>query len=139
MFESMLKYSKNIAQNIRKVNDKAIEDELPSMIRRNWDQLDQGKKNDDNPITPFYTPSYAKKKGFSIPDLKVTGDFRNSFDIDYRGDSLAWGASDRKAPFLLDKYGDDILGLTQDNADKSFEKIYNKDANYINRQAAKYL
>lgn len=139
MFEQIAKYSKSIAVNLRKEFDKNVEAEIPRMIRRNWNQLDQGKKNDDNPITPLYSPAYAKKKGFSIPDLLVDGDFRLSIDVDYRDTEMVWGAGDNKAPFLLEKYTPDVLGLTQDNADESFENINKKTNAFINRQANKYL
>lgn len=139
MFDEILKYAKTVSDNIKKVNDIAIEAELPNMVRLNWKQLDQGKKNDGNNIVPSYSPNYARKKGFNSPDLKVTGDFRQSIEIDYRGDSLVFGASDRKTPHLIEKYTENILGLTDENAKISFEKIEGKVYDYINRQADKFL
>jgi hypothetical protein len=136
--QHMLKCSNLIAQNIEAVNQKAIEDQMPKMIRANWDQLDQGKTNKDEPITPFYAPSTAKRKGFNIPNLKETGDWRESFDIDLRGDVFVWGASDYKDPLLRDKYGNDLQGLNEDNADKQFLVINTKRNNYVERITKRY-
>jgi len=134
----MKKCAVDIAQNIERVNQDAIEAAVPKMIRANWDQLDQGKTNNDEPITPFYSPNYAKKKGFSIPDLKDTGDWRESFDIDIRGSELIWGASDYKDPLLRDKYGNDIQGLNESNANKIFDGIYKKTIGYIDKTTRRY-
>jgi hypothetical protein len=133
-----LKASELIAKNIVAENEKNIEAAIPKMIRSNWKQLDEGRKNDNNPITPLYSPSYAKKKGFSIPDLKVTGDFRNSFDIDFRTDKLIWGAGDEKAPHLISRYGANILGLTEENAALIFEDINKKRNNYVEKITKRY-
>ena len=133
-----LKAATLIATNIVAENEKNIEAAIPKMIRSNWDQLDQGKKNDNNPITPFYSPGYAKKKGFTIPDLKDTGDFRRSFDIDFRTDKLIWGASDEKAEDLFAKYSFDVMGLTEENAEKIFADINKKRNNYVEKITKRY-
>ena len=139
---NIAKMANKIATNLEKVNDANVEAQFPAMIRDNWKQLDEGRKNDDNPITPFYSPGYAKKKGFSIPDLKVTGDFRNSFDIDYRpgtNSPIIWGAGDEKAEDLWAKYTFDVMGLNETNAIKHGNIIQTKNIKYINREVAKVL
>ncbi len=139
---NIVKMANKIATNLTRVNDANIEAQFPQMIRDNWSQLDQGKKNDDNPITPLYAPFTQKKKGFSIPNLKDTGDFRNSFDIDYRPGStnpLVWGAGDEKAEDLWDKYTFDVMGLNEKNTDKNVGNIQKKTNNYINKEVAKIL
>lgn len=138
--EQIFKMANNVVAKLPQIANDALEAAAPDMIKANWKQLDEGKKNDDNPITPFYSPSYAKFKGFSIPNLKLKNDFRNSIDVDFRQSEMTWGASDEKTPFLLDKYSDDVLGLTKDNAETIFNKrIYPKQDKFLNANAKKYL
>ncbi|MFZ7121791.1 MAG: hypothetical protein ACOWWH_12695 [Eubacteriaceae bacterium] len=137
--DNMLKYASEIASKLELVNINNLEDSKTDMIKRNWNQLDEGRNSLDNPITPFYSDSYAKQKGFKIPDLKDKGDFRESFDVDIRDKEVVFGASDKKTPDLLDKYGEEVLGLTEKNANEVFEKIAEKNAKFIERTAVKYL
>lgn len=131
-----------LATTLEQVSNANIESQFPVMIKDNWKQLDQGSTNNDEPIAPLYSDSYAKKKGFKIPDLKDTGDFRNSFDIDFRPNAkepLVWGASDEKAEFLWDKYSFDVMGLNQENAEKNANVIQTKTNRYIDRIVTRTL
>lgn len=135
----LLKYTTTIASNLERVNSIEIAKSTGKMVKANIDQLDQGKKNDNNPITPFYSDAYAKKKGFQIPDLKDTGDFHNGIFVDYTQRGLNFDSRDYKTDILTEKYTVDIFGLTQENATKIFNEIYAKDYTYISRIANKYL
>ena len=80
------------------------------------------------PITPAYTPfttSIKRRKGQETGHvtLKDTGAFHKSIFIKYESDSFSIVAKDSKTPKIIKKYGDDILGLTEQNKGKVSELI----------------
>ena len=133
-----LKAATIIADNIVSENKKNIEAAIPEMIKANHDQLDRGKLNTDSDIKPFYSDPYAKFKGFDIPDLKLTGAFRNDWDVVLNDKELLFGSNNEKAGFLSGRYSEDIYGLNAANADKIFLKINTKRNNYVKRITKRY-
>lgn len=87
------------------------------------DQLYQGIDANGNDITPSYAPStVAYKRRRSDPYDRVTlfdrGDFYDGWAIEYRTDEFFISSKDRKIGFLVQRYGADIFGLTDDSIEK---------------------
>lgn len=87
------------------------------------DQLYQGIDANGNDITPRYAPStVAYKRRRSDPYDRVTlldrGDFYDGWTIEYRTDEFFISSKDRKIGFLVQRYGADIFGLTDDSIEK---------------------
>jgi len=137
--QQALKATKKIIAELKMRYERSVKKQTGFMLKLNEKQLDQGKKNNDNPITPFYTDAYAKKKKRNIPDLKDTGDFRDSFYIDVNQSGLNYWATDEKTTFLAEKYTTDIFGLTEDNAIIAFGRVFKPVNKFVNGTVSKYL
>jgi hypothetical protein len=48
-------------------------------------------------------------------DLRLTGDFHNSFYLEAKRFPVFFGARDYKTPRLTEKYGEDFFGLTKES------------------------
>jgi len=62
--------------------------------------------------SPFYSPAYAKKKGYKNPDLFVTGQFYRDMDIQMNT-TKNWFITSfaQVTKHLLTMYGSDIFGI----------------------------
>jgi hypothetical protein len=89
----------------------------PDLIDENTAQLDAGTDALGKSLPPYQNPEYAAFKGRSIPDLKLTGDFWESFIIKQTRDSMMIDATDDKRGKLVAKYGD-IFGVTDERLDR---------------------
>jgi hypothetical protein len=96
-------------------------------------QMLAGKKSDDNAILPKYSPAYAKKKGFTTPNLKLTGAFQGDMFFQTDGREFFVTSSDEKMEQLTDRYGDMIFGIpksrlkvAQELALGSLARLYNR-------------
>ena len=133
-----LKASLTIAKNIVAENEKNIEAAKPEMIRLNHNQLDHGELSNGNDIIPEYSFGYAEFKGFSTPDLNLTGRFRAGWDVVHDDNELLFGSNDEKTQSLVAKYTVDIFGLNKTNAEFIFAKINTKRNNYVDRVTKRY-
>lgn len=72
-------------------------------------------------IKPKYrNPTYARMKsemnalpGNGTPDLRLTGAFYNSIQVDIGGQDVEFLATDSKSESLTEKYGDEVLGMSE--------------------------
>lgn len=88
----------------------------------NREQLLEGKTAENKPIQPEYASTiYAAqkqnnpKRSFLTPNLKDTGKFHESVYAKIEGNIVKIGATDGKTKELQIKYGNEILGLTDEN------------------------
>lgn len=86
----------------------------------NRSQLIDGQNIDGSEIEPAYsriTVSYKKAKNqlFDRVTLKDTGAFHKSFTVTAKTDSFVINATDSKKNKLQKKYGEKILGLSEEN------------------------
>jgi hypothetical protein len=65
-----------------------------------------------NPLPPF-----------RVPDLHLTGAFYGGMKLDVSGDSFTITSTDGKTPELVEKYGEDIFGLSEEGAQLVKEEI----------------
>ena len=94
----------------------AVEEEIVDLNRG---QMLSSTRSDGQAITPEYSPAYAARKGFSAPNLKLTGDFQSEMDLIVEGNEYIITSFDFKTPFLVDKYGAAIFGITVANQAKA--------------------
>lgn len=93
----------------------AVENVEDQLLKFNEDQLAMGKNKKGSNISPLYSEAYAKKKGFSIPDLKLTGDFIAARFVSVNENDLTYfvGSEDDKTTHLLERYGEDVLSVPE--------------------------
>lgn len=75
-----------------------------------------GKDGTGKPIVPKYaaaTIKYKRQKGQPVNrvTLRDSGDFHRSFNVRFIDDQIIISANDPKTLALVEKYGEDILGL----------------------------
>ena len=119
--------------------DRYIEDFLksiePDLIDANTAQLDDGMNSIGFQLPPYASPEYARMKGRAIPDLKLTGDFREAFFVKSIGDVLKIDSTDDKRDKLIKKYGLDIFGLTDESLNRLIEEqIFPDFLMFLNRK-----
>lgn len=75
-----------------------------------------------NTIAPYRPLTVSIKKIKGQPTSRVTlrdeGDFHRSFFIKYSDTGFSVDASDEKTEALLEKYGDEVLGLTHESLEE---------------------
>lgn len=113
---------KSFEKELLEVIEKAIRDNEDFIIALNYeDQLyDKGIDRDGKKLNPPYAPSTIKrKKRKNQPTGRVTlrdeNVFHRSFYIYYGPDNFQIMTTDPIEPFLICRYGDEILGLTDEN------------------------
>lgn len=103
------------------------------ILELNRSQLMRGLKSDGNKVFPLYSSEkYADEKykmnrlaGYSVPDLKLTGDFHEEFTARRGGKNfLHLYSQDHKSNMLKGKYGKDIFGLTSSSKEEFIEGGY---------------
>jgi len=97
-----------------------IIDDNQDLLNLNREQLkEEHKTAKDQAIIPKYSKAYAKKKGFSTPDLYVTGDMFKAMSIEAKGQQFTINSSVDYAPKLEDQYSSDIFGIAPSKQPKA--------------------
>lgn len=109
----MLKRVKSVQMD--QIIQQSVDQTKDSIPELNKHQLEVGLLATSNPIVPKYSPSYAKKKGFTTPNLYVSGDFYRGLYTTVNGNTFTTNSSDIKAFPLETKYSKFIFGLTKDS------------------------
>lgn len=111
----------------------ALDEKGQSFADINKMQMLESKRSDEATITPRYSPNYAKRKGFSNPNLKLKGDFQADMFFQTDGREFFITSSDDKMPWLVDRYSEKIFGIApskahigQEIALSSIARIWNK-------------
>lgn len=107
-----------------------VEDVEPQVVAWNADEqlFAAGVRSDGSNITPPYTPFTVRLKGFKGQPtdrvtLRDTGDFHDSFRLEFQADEFSIVSGDWKEAKLKAKYGDAILGLTDENVQRLIDTI----------------
>jgi len=74
----------------------------------------------DNPITPPYSPTWAKIKGLTNPNLLDTGSFQRKLVFSATSKKYTIKSTDKKNEKLTKKYGENIFGIAQSNQAKAY-------------------
>lgn len=111
--------------NIKDISVDAIEQTSNVIIEKQQDQLRHGLNRSGKLIGdthPYQSADYAFYKanknsipGLGNPDLIDTGDFVRGIKIDVTPESYTTDSTDSKSHDLQSKYGEDILGLDEEN------------------------
>jgi len=102
---------------------KAVQDNKKPIVDLNIEQMHSSKLSTGQPISPPYSDAYAKKKGFSKPNLKLKGNFQGKMRLKTNKSIYSIDSSDFKSNFLSSPrteknkagYGKDIFGLMKKN------------------------
>lgn len=101
------------------------------MVMLNREQMAHGIRSDGKQIGRYRNSEYAIMKnalnplpGLGNVDLILTGAFSDSFDIDVNGEDIDRIATDSKAESLIEKYGDEVFGLTDNNQEYYNEEVF---------------
>lgn len=98
---------------------RAIIENQEEILDLNVAQLKQGRDSFGEFLDEYASDDYARFKQaigsqapFGKPDLILEGDFTEGFVLEYRGDSFFFNSTDEKRNHLVDKYGEQIFGLS---------------------------
>ena len=127
LFDTTYKAVTTIVNNIEKYKSNSIDDALPYFADLNIEQRLQGKRADGQMITPgLRNEKYAEAKvsrggkaPFGTPDLKDTGDFNSGQFVKKQGKTLLFSSTDDKNKDLVDKYGEEIHGLSEESREEA--------------------
>lgn len=100
-----------------------IRAEQKQILDLNRQQLDDSITSDGEPLGEYASIAYANRKGRSTVDLKLTGAFHDSFFINADKYPIAFNATDKKTSGLVERYGEEIFGLTQANKREVSQEI----------------
>lgn len=95
-----------------KILRELLEERKIQIVDLNTLQLEKGLRADGVDLGVY--KQFAYKQRFRPVDLKDTGDFHKSIQARVNQHSLEMTASDSKTDMLQDKYGDEILGLSDE-------------------------
>jgi hypothetical protein len=107
--------------DIEEAIKEAITEHSDEIADLNTEQLRKGEKSDGGTTGTYRNYSY--KGRFSPVDLYDTGDFHKSIKPKAFGKAFEMVATDEKTEMLQDRYGDEILGLTDKNITEAGEII----------------
>jgi len=95
----------------------SIEQNEEALVQLNRDQLTESKRSDGATIKPSYSAKYAAFKGFSSPDLMLTGSFYNQMFLIINPSSFDYfiSSNDWKTTGLVEKYTEKIFGIGKEN------------------------
>jgi len=105
--------SNKFIDNLQSYIEGAIDDNT-ELLDLNREQLKVEHKDiNDQLITPQYSKSYAKQKGFKTPDLYVTGELFKSLTIEAKGQTFEINGNTDYTEKLIDQYSSDVFGIAK--------------------------
>jgi hypothetical protein len=119
--------------NTSEVITQTLEENSQKLVQANQHQLLSSLTAKGNAITPEYSLTNQKKKGFKNPNLLDTGKFQREITATVKGKEVEFTSTDYKTEKLTTKYGEDIFGLT-DESKTSLKPINQKKAVEIVKQ-----
>jgi len=132
-FSDLARKSAEFVANLQGWAEIAILTNEDPLVELNIKQMLKSTKADGSPILPLYSKGYAKKKGFSKPNLRLSGDFHDEMLLTVTGRNYSITSSNFVTPFLEKRYTDKIFGIAPDNQakaqsmnDKTFIELYFK-------------
>lgn len=113
---------------------KIVDEFEPVALDMNTAQLLDGKDSAGQLLRPYRNPLYAEFKrtlnSKGVTDLKLTGDFHQSFFQDATKFPVAFGATDEKTDELVQSYGKEIFGLSKENTEDFADQLKPEIVNY---------
>lgn len=109
------------AIDMQQIAVECLKSSEPFLLDANIDQLERGKTSKNEQIGKYANSGYADEKyamnqraGRGNVDLILTGGFKNGIFVNYSGDNMIFDSSQKRGdygPDLLERYGDDVLGV----------------------------
>lgn len=127
---TLIKLNKDLQKfDIRKEVIGTIKDTAEDIAELNRGQLFVGKRADDKMIEPPYAPFTIRiKEMLGQPvdrvTLKFTGAFWASIKVNVKSDTYTVTATDNKRKKLEAKYGEEILGLSDESKREEYLPNY---------------
>ena len=127
-----------LRKTMRTIQNDFVVDVVRSVVEKNSNEIielntkkqlfDKGIGSDGNKLKPPYSNPYKKLKNkLGQPTDRVTlrleGDFYESFEIIIGSEQFQINATDFKTKFLLKRYGQKVLGLTNSNVSQFNQMI----------------
>lgn len=101
---------------------KVIDENSELLEDFNKKQLRKGLRSDDTEITPYYR-NITYKGRLKPVDLRNTGAFYESITVTVQDNSVDFDATNNKTAELQTKYGEKILGLSENNKNVFFDRV----------------
>lgn len=118
------------AFDVRETAVEVIRENSDAIVAINQGQLSMGQKKDGRKVGWYRSEQYAQFKNsmnplppFRVPDLRLTGAFYGGMKLDISGDKFNITSTDSKTPELVEKYGEDIFGLSEESAQMAKEEV----------------
>lgn len=118
-----------------KILRELLEERKIQIVDLNTLQLEKGLRADGVDLGVY--KQFAYKQRFRPVDLKDTGDFHKSIQAKINSHSLEITSSDRKTDMLQDKYGDEILGLSEEAKQYIIDDIRQEFINMVRKSILK--
>lgn len=116
---------------------KIVDEFEPVALDLNTAQLMDGKDSKGQLLAPYRNPEYAAFKrtlnSKGVTDLKLTGDFHQSFFQDVTKFPVAFGATDEKTDELVQGYGEEIFGMDKSNTEEFSDQLKPEIVAYYSR------
>lgn len=128
---ALLDRADQVKRQLRDIGENAVVETKADFIALNIDQLKHGEKADGSQVGRYKDKYYALKKyrmnvlaGEGNVDLILNKDFTGGLDIVKNADHVEEISRDGKSELLKKKYGENILGLQEDNIAKYRRKSF---------------
>lgn len=128
---ALLDRAQQVKRQLRDIGENAIVETKTDFIELNIDQLKHGEKSDGTQIGRYRNKWYALKKyrmnvlaGEGNVDLINAKAFIQGLDIVKNADHVEEISRDSKSELLRRNYGENILGLQEDNTVKYRRKAF---------------
>lgn len=124
--ERLYKNVQEISKNLQTLTAIASGKNKEELADLNVSQMEKGIGGDGNKIIPDYSPNYAAFKGFKTPDLKVTGDYHSSIEVEIKNKKTLYTSSDAgsdKVRWLDDYYDNMQYGIAPQNEQEAADYI----------------
>jgi hypothetical protein len=125
--EDLIQQLKDLPETVQRGVDKAVIDDQYEIAEINREQLLSGIDAEGNPLGEYResTKAARRRRGLQTDyiDLKFTGKFQRSFEIDKKGDDYSLTAKDPKWEDKLMQRWPDAIGIQKENEDRVTEII----------------
>ena len=114
----------SVLRNTDEYFRRAVVENQEEMLDLNIAQLESGKDSLGQLLDDYASDAYAKMKvgppwnskaPLGTPNLRLEGDFHEGFILRYEGDTFIFTSTDEKRSRLVDKYGIDLFGISEED------------------------
>jgi hypothetical protein len=138
--DAMATALKQLPSTLSRALNEVVQDNAYVLELDNQAQLEEGLDSNNRDITPEYTPFTVQEKQeagqpYDRVTLRDSGDFYRSIVAQVRGEAITMEASDEKTQELQQKYGRDILGLSEEAVDEFRDDVVRPELEFKAREA----